>query len=541
MENSNFVQKNRAKIAIILGVLLGSILTLSIFKLFLLPQKIQEKQALSTEDAPLYWVAPMDPNYKRDKPGKSPMGMDLIPIYKQNKNDIDEGNGNVHISPDVVNNLGVRTTKVTQKPLSTEINSLGYVTYNENKLIHIHSRVEGWIEKLHVKANGESVTKGEPLYEIYSPELVNAQEEFLLALERNNNQLINAAKSRLISLHIPKKSITQLKETREIQQRITFLAPQSGVIENLNIREGFFVKPETTILSIVDLTSVWVKAEVFERQSHKLSMGNDVLMTLDYLPNKEWHGKISHIHPMLNANSRTAIARLAFDNKNGELKPNMLAKITIQTTDEESALVIPKEALIRTGRQDRVVLVLGKGHFKSIEVKVGRFDKTHVEILSGLNENDEIVSSAHFLLDSESSKSSDFQRMDHSNSNNKDTIDMFHSHHESINNVNTVSSTYSSASATGTVNYLMADHGMINISRSAIEKWNRPPATVDFTSANHISLVGFKQGDNVSFTFEVRGNTFVITEIYKLPLPHKEIPVDASSSEKATTDHSNHP
>ncbi|MEJ2419356.1 MAG: efflux RND transporter periplasmic adaptor subunit, partial [Exilibacterium sp.] len=306
---------------------------------------------------PLYWVAPMDPDYKRDKPGKSPMGMDLIPVYK------DAGGGNevgtVTISPNVVNNLGVRTAPVTRGRLDLTISTVGYVQYDEDHLVHIHPRVEGWIEKLHVKAAGDPVTQGEPLYALYSPTLVNAQEELLLALKRNNATLITAAMERLSALQVPQAEIIRLKNSGKVSQTITIKAPQSGVLDNLNVREGMFVKPGMEMMSIGQLEHIWVIGEVFERQAASVRVGDAVRMRLDYLPGREWSGRVDYIYPSLNNKTRTAQVRVHFANPDSYLKPGMFAQIVIETKPSEQALLIPREALIRTGSQSRVVLATG--------------------------------------------------------------------------------------------------------------------------------------------------------------------------------------
>lgn len=599
---------------IIMGMIIGGILTFGAYTVLIPSGNEQGTNAVSEEKKPLYWVAPMDANYKSDKPGKSPMGMDLVAVYDDGGKGPDEGAGTIRISPDVINNLGVRTSTVSFKSLHTEINTVGYVTYDEDRLVHIHPRVQGWIEKLHVTAIGDPVKKGQPLYEIYSPELVNAQEEFLLALDRNNNRLISAAKNRLSALQLPKSVIAELQKTKKVQQRITFYAPQKGVVENLKIREGFFVKPGSTLMSIGDLSEVWVEAEVFERQAGQVKTGTPVTMTLDYLPGKKWNGKVDYIYPTLDAKTRTVKVRLRFKNENGYFKPNMFAQIAIHTTGDESALLIPKEALIRTGNQDRVVLALGEGSFKSVAVRVGRYDSESVEILEGLSDGEKVVSSAQFLLDSESSKSSDFKRMNHDDSESDEISPssvwvpaqiqslmaehkMLTLTHEAIPEwdwpemtmdfiatdsvdfsqlteglslhvevTKTASGDYqvsnihvpdgssmsemgltkdteevsdtSSATVTGTVNSLMIEHGMINISRSAIEKWNRPAATVDYITAEGVSLSGVSQGMEVEFTFEIRDGNFVIVDIS--PLIDSGLSEGTFNKEEPTVDHSNH-
>tara|TARA_R110002110_G_scaffold405550_1_gene624756 strand:+ start:15360 stop:16622 length:1263 start_codon:yes stop_codon:yes gene_type:complete len=374
----------------------------------------QEDGAKATdgEREPLYWVAPMDPNYRRDQPGKSPMGMDLIPVYKEQGRDSEVGT--IRISPDVVNNLGVRTGNVESGRLRLDVKTVGYVQYDEDRLVTISPRVEGWVETLHVKAVGDPVTRGEPLYALYSPTLVNAQEELLLALKRDNPVLIGAAVERLSALQVPRADIEQLRQTRQVSQTITITAPQSGVIDSLEVREGMFVKPGSNLMSIGQLEHLWVIGEVFERQASLVKPGDKVHMQLDYLPGKELLGQVDYVYPSLNEQTRTAQIRARFDNPDGFLKPGMFAQMVIKTQPGSANLLIPREALIRTGSQARVVLALGEGRFKSIAVDVGRVGEREVEILSGLNEGERIVTSAQFLIDSESSKTSDFKRMSQS-------------------------------------------------------------------------------------------------------------------------------
>ena len=388
---------------------------------------------------PLYWVAPMDPNYRRDRPGKSPMGMDLIPVYDDAAQS--PAPGTVRISPDVVNNLGVRTGEVNSGHLASSVNTVGYVQYDEDRLIHIHPRVEGWIETLHVKAAGDPVKQGTPLYTLYSPTLVNAQEELLLALKRNNPELIRAAADRLVSLQVPDSTIEQLRKTGKVSQTVTVFAPQSGVVDNLQARQGMYVKPGMKVLSIGMLEHIWVIGEIFERQASVVEVGDPVTMHLDYLPGRAWHGRVDYIYPSLNPKTRTAQVRVHFDNGDGYLRPGMFAQMEIITDSGKPGLLIPREALIRTGTQARVVLALGDGKFKSIAVEVGRIAEQQAEVLSGLELGDRIVTSAQFLIDSESSKTSDFRRMNHdameldqgSHSNaNHEVMPMDHSGHSNM-------------------------------------------------------------------------------------------------------------
>ena len=376
------------------------------------PSDNAEPSKTSDEKEPLYWVAPMDDSYRRDGPGKSPMGMDLVPVYEEGGGS-EASPGTVRISPDVVNNLGVRTGKAEKGRFRSEINTVGYVQYDEDQAVHIHSRVEGWIERLMVKAEGDPVTRGEPLYEIYSPTLVNAQEEFLLALKRGNDNMVQASARRLRALNVPEETIETIRNKRKVFQTITINAPQSGVVDNLNVREGFFIQPSRTVMSIGVLDEVWVVGEVFQSDAARIEEGDRVTLTSDFLPGRKWEGQVNYIYPSLDKTTNTLRVRTRFDNPEQRLKVNMFAQLTIHQRDSEQTLLVPREALIRTGHQDRVVLAMGEGRFKSVEVKLGRVGTHKAEILNGLKAGDRIVTSAQFLLDSESSKTSDFQRMHH--------------------------------------------------------------------------------------------------------------------------------
>ena len=250
------------------------------------------------------------------------------------------------------------------------------------------------------------------MYSLYSPQLVNAQEELVLALNRSNPRLVQAAEDRLRALQIDAAVISRLKRGRKVQQTLTFYAPQSGVVDKLNIREGFFVQPGTTLMSVGNLSEVWVEAEFFERQAAQLQANLPATVTLDYFPGKQWQGEVDYVYPVLDPETRTVRARVRLDNADGLLKPNMFARVTIHADSADDVLVIPREAVIRTGEQDRVVLALGEGRFKSIAVSIGRIDDQYAEVTEGLKQGERLVTSAQFLLDSESSKSSDFKRMD---------------------------------------------------------------------------------------------------------------------------------
>lgn len=457
----------RVLIAAIAGALIGALaMWLS----------LGNQTTTGAEPKPLYWVAPMDPNYQRDEPGKSPMGMDLIPVYADAGEGVKDAPGTVKISPEVVNNMGVRTAAVRSGRINAEILTVGYVEYDENRRVELSPRVEGWVEKLHIRAVGDPVSRGQPLYAIYSPVLVNAQEEYLLARKRKSTPLVAAAEDRLRALQVPEGAIKRLRESGRAARTITISAPQSGVVDQLMVREGMYVKPGMSLMSITMLEHVWVIGEVFERQAATVHKGDAVTVQIDYLPGREWVGKLDYIYPALNTKTRTAQVRVHVDNSDGALKPGMLAQMRIDTGSGTESLLLPREALIRTGMQTRVVLALGEGKYRSVAVKVGRISDLNVEVLSGLVKGDRVVTSAQFLIDSESSKTADLKRM--TNPNDSDA-------------------TAESVWVEARIESVMIDHRMVSLAHAPIEAWQWPAMTMNFTAEEGVDLGTLKTGTSV--------------------------------------------
>jgi len=262
---------------------------------------------------------------------------------------------------------------------------------------------------------GERVKKGQALYGIYSLEFIDAQEDYIRALNAQDNGLIRAANNRLKALRIDNKVIAKLKRTKKVSQITTFYAPQNGYIEKLNINEGMYVKPENTLLTIADLSLLTVDVELDHQHAAWLSQYPGKIswtLTSELMPTQSWQGKLDYIYPMLNEKLRTMRVRLLVNNNKQLLKPNMWLSLTGKVIGETETLLIPAQALIRTQQKTRVVMALGEGAFKSVAVETGRFFNQQVEILSGLQAEDTVVTSAQFLIDSESAIDSDLQRMD---------------------------------------------------------------------------------------------------------------------------------
>lgn len=360
------------------------------------------------ENEILYWVAPMDPNYRRDEPGKSPMGMDLVPVYANAA-----GNENlVTIRPELLQSLGVRTAAVEQGKLWRLVNTVGYVAFDERKLSHLHLRTEGWIEKLNVKSDGERVKKGDVLLELYSRELVNAQEEYLQAIRGSNDYLERASRERLQAMGMSNEQIRQVKSNKRTYQKVRILASQDGIIDSLNVREGMYVKPDTEVLTLADLSSIWLLVDIFERQADWVAVGQPAEVRLGYLPGRLWEGEVEFVYPTIDPKTRTLQARLRFDNPAEDLKPDMYANVRIYAGPKYEVLSIPREALIKTGESQRVIISLGDGKFRAQEVNAGIESGDYVEIITGLEAGDRVVTSGQFLIDSEASLRASFSRME---------------------------------------------------------------------------------------------------------------------------------
>ncbi|MGS2723053.1 efflux RND transporter periplasmic adaptor subunit [Porticoccus sp. GXU_MW_L64] len=357
-----------------------------------------------------HWTCPMHPKIVRDEPGSCPIcGMDLV-LKKQSAQAEDDAS-TITIFAAVENNLGVKTEPAVESLLSRRIETVGYVQFNESSLHHIHSRVEGWIETLNVESVGDPIKKGQVLFEIYAPELVNAQEEYITALASGNKKLLSASRLRLELLGVTESQIDKLRSTRKISQRLAVLAHRDGYVSALNVRHGMHVKPATEIMATGDLNTVWVIGEVFERQAAWLKESQQVTMRADSYPGHQWMGEVEYIYPVLNETSRTVQVRVRFDNADELLKPNMFASLTIHADSDKPLLNIPRQALIRGGHVDRVVLSEGEGRYRSVPVLAGMESGDRVAILDGLTVDDQVVTSAQFMIDSESNLDADLDRL----------------------------------------------------------------------------------------------------------------------------------
>lgn len=452
---------------------------------------------LATEDAaPLYWVAPMDANYRRDEPGKSPMGMDLVPVYAKDET---ASPGTVTIAPEVVQNLGVKTFTVTPAIPDAKFSAFGELAYPEHTQVTIHSRVTGWINELFVRTNGAYVRKGQALYSLYAPELVFAQEEYIVALQQQSRTLVAAAKRRLQALAAPDSLITTLSETQTVQQNVVFSAPQDGFILNLTVKEGMYVTPAKSFMTLVDTAQMWAMLDIFAQDVNKLTIGQEVQIRSEVLLDQTVTGTVDYIYPAVSAARRTAQVRVVLPNPGLTLRAGQFVQADISAVNElEKLLLVPAGAVIRTGEQNRVVLALGDGRFKSIEVELGQRYQNGFAISSGLRAGDDIVTDAHFLLDSESSISSDFMRFDRSLEDSQHTP----SHNTSLRDKDKLSEEMAHESMPhmqeltedlsdwthATINEVMVSERLLNLTHGPLENIGMMGMTMNFLVAEDIDL-----------------------------------------------------
>lgn len=381
------------------------------------PKPTEKKE--SKEKKILYWVAPMDANYRRDEAGKSPMGMDLVPVYEKDTADSNasgEGLPQITINASTAQNMGIRIEKAKMNDLSRIIKTIGSVTYNEDTLHHVHVRSKGWVERVYTPSLGDNVTKGKTLLEYYSPDIVAAQKDLVVAqraskiISGRGTSLIEASKIRLRDLKVPQRVIDKVQRTGITQNRIPVIAHHNGVVIKVGIRNGMYITPNSELYTLANLSTVWVMVDVFEHQLMWVNVGNKAEIQVQGIPSKTWQGTIDYIYPELNPTTRSLKVRLKFKTPKQLLKPNMFADVTLYNRSKH-ALTIPSEALIYYENSPRVVKVIGVNQYQPVPVKIGIKSKGQVEILSGINVGDDILVSGQFMIDSESNLQASFRRL----------------------------------------------------------------------------------------------------------------------------------
>lgn len=368
----------------------------------------------------LYWVDPMHPAYKSDKPGIAPdCGMDLVPVYADEgapaPTSAVEGYASLTLPPDRQQAIGVAAGVVERRDLVKTIRAAGRVAFDERRLQRIHAKFEGYVESLPVDYTGRPVRKGEPLLSIYSPELLATQQEYLIAVRakrelgrsgntdavRGGADLYESARQRLLLWDIPPSEIARLERTGQPLKALTIVSPVSGIVTAKNVVRGARVMPAESLFEIADLSRVWVLADVYEAEAAFVRVGQTGRMTLSYLPGREWIGKVTFIAPIVQPETRTVSVRLELANPDGALKPDMFADVVLERSLGR-VVAVPESAVLSTGTRSIVFVVKEDGAFEPREVQVGTKTDGYWEIASGLEPGTKVVTQANFLIDSES-------------------------------------------------------------------------------------------------------------------------------------------
>ena len=350
----------------------------------------------------LYWHDPMVPGQKFDKPGKSPfMDMQLVPVYEE-----EGGQGGVTINPRMQQSLGVRSAEVRKGALSPAVEAVGTVAYNERDTAVVQARSNGFVERLYVRAPLDPVRKGQALAELYVPDWVAAQEEYLSVRRMSGTRLdalVDGARQRMRLAGMSEAQIRMVESTGKVHPRLTLAAPIDGVVAELGAREGMTVMSGAPLFRINGLGTVWVNAEVRENQASEVRFGNLVEARTPALPDTVFKGRVSAILPEVNPATRTLKARVELANPRGELKPGMFATVNFTPAARKEALLVPTEAVIQTGKRVVVIVAQGDGRFAPVDVEIGMETSGQTEIRKGLEAGQKVVVSGQFLIDSESS------------------------------------------------------------------------------------------------------------------------------------------
>jgi membrane fusion protein, copper/silver efflux system len=373
----------------------------------------EQSSSSSGERKIAYYKDPMHPWYTSDKPGKAPdCGMDLVPVY-EGESDVQ----GIKINPVTIQNIGVQTETVERRKLSRVIRTTGKIDYDERKVYSINSKIMGWVEKLYVDYTGKAVQKGEPLMELYSPELVTTQEEYLQALHyqkylqqssiaearKGADELVQSAKRRLLYWDIGENEIQELEERGTPKKTMTIYSPVDGFVMEKMVQKGQNIMAGMELYKIADLSTVWVLADIYQYELPWVRLGQSVDIELSYIPGKSFKGRITFVYPYLNEDTKTAKVRIEVANTpNDELKPDMYATVKIVSPVAVNAIAVPDQAIIRSGERNIIVVALGGGYFDPRDVKLGVSADGYVQILDGIKEGEKIVVSSQFLIDSES-------------------------------------------------------------------------------------------------------------------------------------------
>ena len=455
-----------------------------------------QRQAPADNPAPAAQAGERKPLYYRN-----PMGMDYIPVFAGEE----KADGGVRINPDRIQTLGVKTEAVAKRSLDKALRATGRVEVDERRVYAVAPKFEGWVERLHVNATGQPVGRGQPLFEVYSPELVSAQREYAIAArglgagvdgdtKAAMGQVAEAALVRLRNWDISEEQVKALAAGGEGKRTLTFRSPVSGVVTEKKAVQGMRFGPGDVLYQVADLSAVWVIAEVPEQDIGAVTMGAKAQVKITAYPDKVFTGTIAYVYPTLKAETRTVPVRIELANPGGLLKPAMYAQVDLPAAGRGPVLAVPLSAVIDSGTRQVVVVQTGEGRFAPRPVKIGVRDDAYVEVIEGVSEGELVVTSANFLIDSESNLQSALSGLGEAPAK--------------------AAAAVVGHQAVGTLDAIDAAAGTVTISHGPVASLKWPAMTMDFALANPSLVAGLKPGAKVSIEFvERKPGEWVITQI----------------------------
>jgi len=461
----------------------------------------------------LYYRNPMGLPDTSPTPKKDSMGMDYVAVYEGGDDAVGSAAGEVKISTEKVQKLGVRTEPATLRELARQVRAAGRVEIDERRLHNVAPKFEGWVERLHVSATGQPVAKGQPLFEVYSPELVSAQREYVVAakgvaalkdasseMQSGMRQLADASLVRLRNWDISEEQIKTLAAGGEAKRTLTFRSPASGVVLEKKAVAGMRFMPGEMLYQIADLSSVWVLADVFERDIALVKSGQKVRLAISAYPEKSFTGTIAYIYPTLKAETRTIPVRIELANPGGLLKPAMYASVELAVGARDKVVTVPVSAVIDSGTRQIVLVEKGAGRFEPREVKLGARSDDYVEVREGIRDGEPVVVAANFLIDAES--------------NLKAAVGGFGNSAPGAAPKPEAAATAGGHQATGTLDAIDAKAGSVTVTHGPVPSLKWPGMTMDFVLANPSLTEKVKPGSAVSIEFvERKPGEWVITKM----------------------------
>jgi multidrug efflux pump subunit AcrA (membrane-fusion protein)/rubrerythrin len=361
-----------------------------------------------------FYKSTMNPGETSPVPAKDSTGIDMVAVYEPDAGASDSQL--IAIEPMTMQDMNIRTATVTRGPLRRPVRTVGVIEYNEAALADVTTKFKGWVEKLYVDTTGQQVHRGDPLFEIYSPELYSAQREYVLALEGTNTPggaaLKASALTKLKFFDMSNEQIADLERTREPRKTVRILSPQDGFVVEKTVVEGQLADAGTKLYRLADLGLVWVQAQIYEQDLDYVKLGQEATVTLSYLPDRAFRGRVTYIYPNVDEKTRTARVRMEFHNPGYFLKPGMFATVQVLSELAPSVMLVPDMAVLRSGEKNTVFLALEGGRFQPRTVTLGlQAENDTYQVISGLSEGERVVTSGQFLLDSESQLREAIQKM----------------------------------------------------------------------------------------------------------------------------------